>query len=193
MAATTAQVIGCFSPEAPPSLLRSIFVAAVVLSVGCMISPTRALQSITISSRYYYVSSKTKGVSPSPYTGSFQVSVKMTEFTQLVGYTLRVFALPHKPKAIFSDVRIFKGKESATGPLVTSFPCRMHTVGTGYVCFGEARKTLDKSWTPRLKAADLIKAGVYDTPGNFYVNVTYSGATTASGGSIGTIRGQLVG
>ncbi|CAI5953577.1 unnamed protein product [Closterium sp. NIES-65] len=83
MAATTAQVIGCFSPEAPPSLLRSIFVAAVVLSVGCMISPTRALQSITISSRYYYVSSKTKGVSPSPYTGSFQVSVKMTEFTQL--------------------------------------------------------------------------------------------------------------
>ncbi|CAI7835036.1 unnamed protein product [Closterium sp. NIES-53] len=140
-----------------------------------------------------FVSTKTKGVSPSPYTGSFQVSVKMTEFTQLVGYTLRVFALPHNPQPTFSDVGIFKGKEGAKGTSVTSFPCRMLPVGTGWVCYGEARTTLDKSWTPKLKAADLLKAGVYDTPVNFYVNVTYSGATTASGGSSGTIRGQLVG
>ncbi|CAI7748472.1 unnamed protein product [Closterium sp. NIES-54] len=178
---------------ATPLLLRSIFIAAVVLFFGCMIRPSQALQSITNDTRYYFVSTKTKGVSPSPYTGSFQVSVKMTEFTQLVGYTLRVFALPHNPQPTFSDVGIFKGKEGAKGTSVTSFPCRMLPVGTGWVCYGEARTTLDKSWTPKLKAADLLKAGVYDTPVNFYVNVTYSGATTASGGSSGTIRGQLVG
>ncbi|CAI5482389.1 unnamed protein product [Closterium sp. Yama58-4] len=187
------KTVGCFSPGASPSLLRSIFVAAVVLTVGCMISPTQALQSITNDTRYYSVSSKTKGVSPSPYTGSFQVSVKLTEFTQLVGYTLRVFALPRNPLPTFSDVGVFKGKEGAKGPLVTSLPCKMIPAGTGWVCFGEARTTLDKSWTPKLKAADLLKAGVYDIPVNFYVNVTYSGATTASGGPNGTIRGQLIG
>ncbi|GJP55471.1 hypothetical protein CLOM_g14424 [Closterium sp. NIES-68] len=189
--ASTSHLAGCYSPVQPPPL-RSFLAAALVLSLGC-IAPAVAVEHVTGSTRYYYVSSKTKGVHPSPYTGSFRVSVKMTEFSQLVQYTLRVFGLPQKPKATFSQVGIFKGQESATGPLVASFPCRMRTVITGWVCFGEARKPLDKSWTPKFNAAALISGGVYDTPGNFYVSVTYSGATSASGGSNGTIRGQLVG